>query len=351
VSIVIAGAVVLKSTLAAKDDVYVVLRPLHDHPVIEKDSYVDRIVNGGYSASSDDPSIASAEFINDILRVTGLEAGTVTVTAVSNVGLSLSYPYQISDKSRIGSYTVKRGAEVHFQDTGEIRESPVMTDPASAHESISWLSMDPKVASVDERGNITSVSRGTTIVTGRFLDRWGEERELRLPVYVSSTKEPDRSEEGNSQRDEDAKKDRNTTAEFSAGPQYLESLMDDERFSSLMEEGVKHLGKPYLYGGIGPNEFDCSGYVSYVLAHSIMPGFKRTSAQGLYKTCTPILEEDVQPGDLVFFTKTYDVARTVTHVGFYVGDRQMLHAGDPVGYVSIDTPYWTKHFYGFGRLP
>jgi hypothetical protein len=40
-----------------------------------------------------------------------------------------------------------------------------------------------------------------------------------------------------------------------------------------------------------------------------------------------------------------------THVGIYVGNNMMIHAGNPISYVRTDTNYWIKHFYGFGRLP
>lgn len=134
-------------------------------------------------------------------------------------------------------------------------------------------------------------------------------------------------------------------------PGYPGAPMDNARFAAMMEEAQKHLGKPYVFGASGPNSFDCSGFVSYVLAHSIYPGFGRTTAQGLYNICTPVSRDDAQPGDLIFFTGTYNAGRPVTHIGIYIGNGQMIHAGKPVQYASIDTPYWTSHYYAMGRLP
>ena len=134
-------------------------------------------------------------------------------------------------------------------------------------------------------------------------------------------------------------------------PGYPGAPMDNARFAAMMEEAQKHLGKPYVFGANGPNSFDCSGFVSYVLAHSIYPGFERTTAQGLYNICTPVSRADAQPGDLIFFTGTYNAGRPVTHIGIYIGNGQMIHAGKPVQYASIDTPYWTSHYYAMGRLP
>ena len=41
----------------------------------------------------------------------------------------------------------------------------------------------------------------------------------------------------------------------------------------------------------------------------------------------------------------------VTHIGIYVGENQMLHCGNPIKYASIETDYWSSHFYAMGRLP
>ena len=53
---------------------------------------------------------------------------------------------------------------------------------------------------------------------------------------------------------------------------------------------------------------------------------------------------------MIFFTRTYDCAGPVSHVGIYVGDGMMIHCGDPIKYASINTNYWQEHFYAFGRL-
>ena len=108
--------------------------------------------------------------------------------------------------------------------------------------------------------------------------------------------------------------------------------------------------QPYVFGASGPNSFDCSGFVCYVLNHSGVKSMGRTNAQGLYNMCTPVPPSEAKPGDLIFFTGTYSTPNPVTHVAFYVGGDTMLHAGKPVQYSSFRTPYWQKHFYSFGRL-
>lgn len=126
---------------------------------------------------------------------------------------------------------------------------------------------------------------------------------------------------------------------------------NDETFAKLMQEATKYIGFPYQWGGSTPEtSFDCSGFVCWVYTHSGVHNLPRTSAQQIYNQCTPVSKDEVKPGDLVFFTGTYQTSSPVTHIGIYVGDNQMLHCGDPIGYANLGNSYWVKHFYGFGRL-
>ena len=126
--------------------------------------------------------------------------------------------------------------------------------------------------------------------------------------------------------------------------------LDDEVFAAIIKEAEKYLGYPYVWGGSSPStSFDCSGFVSWVINHS---GWDvgRLGAQGLCNICTPVSSANVKPGDLVFFTGTYDTPG-VSHVGIYVGNNMMIHCGDPISYANLNSNYWQSHFYRYGRLP
>lgn len=131
-----------------------------------------------------------------------------------------------------------------------------------------------------------------------------------------------------------------------------EEYFEDERFAAMMEEAEKYLGYPYVWGGSSPaTSFDCSGFVSWVVNNcGVGWSIGRLTAQGLYNICTPVSEAEAKPGDLVFFEYTYD-GPWITHVGIYVGDGWMIHAGDPIGYIKIMDSYYSDNFVGFGRLP
>lgn len=126
---------------------------------------------------------------------------------------------------------------------------------------------------------------------------------------------------------------------------------DDAQVQALMEEAAKYLGYPYVWGGSSPStSFDCSGFVCWVMSNSGVHDLPRTTAQGIYDQCGRVSASDVKPGDIIFFTGTYNSAGPVSHVGIYCGDGVMIHCGDPIQYASIHSAYWQSHFYGFGRL-
>ena len=76
----------------------------------------------------------------------------------------------------------------------------------------------------------------------------------------------------------------------------------------------------------------------------------RQNVRGLIAATTSISRNEAAPGDLIFFKNTGGISG-ISHVGIYVGDGKMIHCGDPIRYVSIETNYWQEHLYGYGRMP
>lgn len=125
---------------------------------------------------------------------------------------------------------------------------------------------------------------------------------------------------------------------------------NEESVKRIVHEAEKHIGKRYVFGANGPNNFDCSSFVCWTYTHSGIKNMPRTTAWGIYKDyCNPVPPNEAKAGDIIFFKGTYNSGSPISHVGIYVGGGYMIHAGDPIRYAKIDTPYWREHLYGYGR--
>lgn len=110
--------------------------------------------------------------------------------------------------------------------------------------------------------------------------------------------------------------------------------------SSLGQQAVEYakqfLGRPYVWGGNGPNSFDCSGFTKYVYAHFGCTLNRTASAQ--LSNGTAVSRGEWQPGDLIFFNNGR-VSTPVSHVGIYVGDGVFIHASTNSYAVQLDSLY------------
>lgn len=108
------------------------------------------------------------------------------------------------------------------------------------------------------------------------------------------------------------------------------------------------LGRPYQYGGSGPDTFDCSGLVHFV--HSGL-GIRVPRTTGdQYRAARPVKERARAAGDLLFFR--FDGSK-VSHVAIYLGDGEFVHApqtGRPVETRRLDDPWYRSRLVGVGRL-
>lgn len=88
--------------------------------------------------------------------------------------------------------------------------------------------------------------------------------------------------------------------------------------NSIVAYAYNFMGRPYQWGGNGPNSFDCSGFTTYVFNHFGI-SLPRTS-QSQQGVGVAVSSDNLQPGDLVFF------GSPAHHVGIYVGNGCYIHA-------------------------
>lgn len=121
-----------------------------------------------------------------------------------------------------------------------------------------------------------------------------------------------------------------------------------ERRTSLLKEAQRYSGVPYVWGGTSPRGFDCSGFVHYVYKQKGINIPRETVS--LYNGARKVSADQAKPGDIVFFHRTYNTSKPISHVGIYIGNGKMIHASSSRGVIiaNINTSYWRSKLVGFG---
>jgi len=117
--------------------------------------------------------------------------------------------------------------------------------------------------------------------------------------------------------------------------------------SRAVEYAKKYIGAPYKWGASSGKAFDCSGFTVYILKKFNVNLPRTASSQ--FNSGTKVAKEDLQPGDLVFFT-TYK--KGPSHVGMYIGDNKFIHASSSVDRVTVtdlDLNYYRQRYLGARR--
>ena len=92
---------------------------------------------------------------------------------------------------------------------------------------------------------------------------------------------------------------------------------------SVVQTAKQYIGTPYVYGGMSPSGFDCSGFVKYVYSlHGISLNriANDQASNGVW-----VARENLQPGDIICFASSAG-GSYISHVGLYVGNNQFIHS-------------------------
>lgn len=139
------------------------------------------------------------------------------------------------------------------------------------------------------------------------------------------------------------------SAQALSGQKPLKASGEPVTGADILAETEQYLGIRYVHGGESPKGFDCSGLIYYVLRTLGYSAPRSVAAQA--RMVTPVGNDLLQPGDLVFFATLG--GKTPTHVGIYAGDGQFLHAPNSrskVSYGDLTSGYWLKCYIGARRL-
>jgi cell wall-associated NlpC family hydrolase len=100
---------------------------------------------------------------------------------------------------------------------------------------------------------------------------------------------------------------------------------------------LTQLGKPYQWGGAGPDSYDCSGLTMDAWARAGVQLAHWTGYQWLSGPRVPL--GDLQRGDLLFYATNNSDPATIHHVGIYIGNGMMVDAPYTGAFVRIDSIY------------
>jgi cell wall-associated NlpC family hydrolase len=117
------------------------------------------------------------------------------------------------------------------------------------------------------------------------------------------------------------------------------------RYGGVVGIAMQYLGIPYQWAGSSPSTgFDCSGFVAYVFAQVGVSLPHLAAAQ--YSYGVPVSQDQLEPGDLVFFDG-------LGHVGIYIGGGQFIHSphtGDVVKISSLYDSWYAATYVGARRI-
>lgn len=122
------------------------------------------------------------------------------------------------------------------------------------------------------------------------------------------------------------------------------------RGEALVAVARAQIGKPYAWGGVGPDSFDCSGLVVFAARKALGVTLPRVAADQAF-TGVHVEFANLAPGDLVFYANTYQPG--ISHVGIYIGNGEWITASDETTGVIIarlDEPYWKSRYAGARRI-
>ncbi|MFF0433704.1 NlpC/P60 family protein [Streptomyces sp. NPDC004327] len=103
-----------------------------------------------------------------------------------------------------------------------------------------------------------------------------------------------------------------------------------QRAAAAFAAAQSRVGMPYVWAASGPNSFDCSGLTSWAFRQANVSLPRTSQAQANVGTRVNSLS-DLRPGDLI-------IMRTdLSHVGFYAGNGQILHAPKPGAQVRYES--------------
>lgn len=238
---------------------------------------------------------------------------------------------------------VKQNPPEHTENTEPEEETPTTTTETQTGY-ISASSVNVRESASTSAKVITTLTRNTAVTIAGKENGWAKiTTSSGVSGYVSSEyisyEQVQSTNRSDSERPQKIVDLPNTTADVTESEDTNELVSKGEE---VVEYAKTLLGKAYVYGGVGPNSFDCSGFTKYVYSKFGMNLSHSASAQA--NIGTTVSKANLQLGDMIFFSQG---GSSIGHVGIFVGNNSFIHAANPqkgIVITSLSDGYYTKNY-------
>ena len=226
--------------------------------------------------------------------------------------------------------------------TEPAEQTPATTEPQTGY--ISASSVNVRASASTSANVVTTLTRNTEVTIEGEENGWTRiTTSTGVSGYVSSEYISDEQVQATNRSDSER------TQKIVELPNTATDVTETEEVNTAVNKGEEVvdyaktlLGKDYVYGGVGPNSFDCSGFTQYVYKKFGINLSHSASAQA--NIGTTVSKSDLQLGDMVFFSQG---GSSIGHVGIFVGNNSFIHAANPqkgVVITSLADGYYTSNY-------
>jgi cell wall-associated NlpC family hydrolase len=117
---------------------------------------------------------------------------------------------------------------------------------------------------------------------------------------------------------------------------------------TVLNAAMSRRGLPYVWGGAGPDSFDCSGLVQWSFAQAGIVLPRVAADQALSGPAVPVSQ--LAPGDLLFYHTDPTAPGYISHVAIYLGNGWMIQAPEPGMDVQVVPAAFGSDFAGAIRV-
>ncbi len=282
------------------------------------------------------PVYKSLSFNREILEPTKLQQAETQVP-------EKNYPITESETLKAEDLAIQAIAAANIGSavtTASIASKAAKDD--TSEKSASSATPEKTTTTVKNTTSSSAAKKATGTTSTKSATRSGSATSRGTTSTVKSTTSTKKSTTSTVKSTTSAKTTSTNAAKTTASTQNTGS-----KASAVIATAKNYMGVPYVWGGVSPSGFDCSGFTQFVLKENGISIPRVTSDQ--YGAGVAVSKSNLRVGDLVFFT-TYKAGPS--HVGFYMGDGKFIHSSSSKGVTisSLDSSYYSSRYIGARRV-